>query len=66
MSASTRTYRVCVGHAETEVTANSVSDAIEVARRAFCKEMPRLWDVISALEESRFDVTSIPDEEGVA
>ena len=50
-------YRVQVGHAATTVESASPREAIQEARRQLCLEMPRLWDVITRLEDSKFEVT---------
>jgi hypothetical protein len=39
-----------------EVTGSSIGEAIEQARRTLCAQMPRLWDVVQALDWNRFDV----------
>ena len=53
-----RTIRFCVriGHHAVVVEAPSPHEAICEARRLLCVEMPRLWDVIHHLEDSRFEV----------
>lgn len=49
-------YRVRLGHAEVQVEGHSPHEAIQLARRRLCQELPRLWDVIQTAEESRFQV----------
>ena len=52
----TTTYRVRVGHTEVRVRGRSVAEAIQLARRQLSIELPRLYDVIQAMDESRFRV----------
>jgi hypothetical protein len=49
-------YEVRLGLARVTVAGNDAQDAIRLARKAFCQELPRMWDVIVGLEESRFAV----------
>ena len=49
-------YEVKVGHTAVWVRAGSRDDAIKQARLKLSQDMPRLWDVIHGLAESRFDV----------
>jgi len=49
-------YCVQVGHWSVVVEARGESDAVSAARRKLCEELPRLWDVISELDERRFVV----------
>ncbi|MBX3412851.1 MAG: hypothetical protein KF708_09200 [Pirellulales bacterium] len=49
-------YRVRVGHAEVTVRSQSQEEAIRLARRQLCAELPRLWDVIHRLEDAQFRV----------
>jgi hypothetical protein len=61
-SASTNeliTYRVQVGHTATTVQGRSREEAIREARRKLCQEMPRMWDMIHKLEDSRFEVVAV-------
>jgi hypothetical protein len=53
-------YRVSIGHAVVHVRVDSRESAIREARRRLCLEMPRMWDVIERLADSRFDV--VPPE----
>jgi hypothetical protein len=51
-----RRYRVQVGHTATTVESASPSEAIQEARRRLCLDNPRLWDVITQMEDARFEV----------
>jgi hypothetical protein len=51
-----KTYRVHVGHWEICVKAHDPEEAIQLARRAMAREMPRFYDVIRNLTETRFQV----------
>jgi len=51
-----KTYRVRVGHWEISLKARSADEAIELARRAMARELPRLYDVIRAMTANRFQV----------
>lgn len=53
------TYRVQVGHTSTTVQGRSRDEAIQAARRALCREMPRMWDVIHKLEDDQFVVEQV-------
>jgi hypothetical protein len=50
------TYRVRVCHHEFRVRARDAAEAVELARRQLARELPRMYDAIRALEESRFQV----------
>jgi hypothetical protein len=50
------TYRVRVGHHEFRVIAHDAAEAVEVTRRQLARELPRLYDVIRTLAETRFQV----------
>jgi hypothetical protein len=50
------TYRVRVGHHEFRVKARDAAEAVELARRQLARELPRLYDVIRSLAETRFQV----------
>ena len=50
------TYCVKVGHTEVRVAGRSVQEAIRLARRQLSIELPRLYDVIQAMDESQFHV----------
>jgi len=47
-------YRVRVGHAEVTVRSHSQAEAIQMARRQLCSDMPRLWDVIHRMDDRQF------------
>jgi len=49
-------YRVRVGHHEFRVMARDAAEAIEITRRQLGHELPRLYDIICKLAESRFQV----------
>ena len=49
-------YQVSVGHFTVKVEGRSREEAIVAARRRLCSELPRMWDVIHSLEQSRFQV----------
>jgi hypothetical protein len=49
-------YRVRVCHHEFRVRARDAAEAVALARRQLAQELPRLYDVIRLLEESRFQV----------
>jgi len=51
-----KTYRVRVGHWEILLNAHSSGEAIELARQAMARDLPRLYDVIRAMTASRFQV----------
>ncbi len=53
------TYEVTVGFVKVTVSGNDQEDAIRNARKRFCLEMPRLWDIIRTMEESRFQVLPV-------
>jgi hypothetical protein len=52
----TKIFEVQVGLARVRVEAHSPEEAIHAARQAFCREMPRMWDVIQRLAADRFIV----------
>lgn len=52
-------FFVRVGLTTVTVSGDSRADAIRQARRKLCREMPRMWDVIQSLDESRFQVKSV-------
>ena len=56
INAETTAYDVNVGFARVRVEAESPDAAIDVARQALCREMPRMWDVIWKLAAQRFVV----------
>ena len=47
-------YQVRVGHSKITVRGTNHTEAIQEARRQLCLEMPRMWDVIQALDDTRF------------
>jgi hypothetical protein len=49
-------YRIRIGHHDFRVRARDAAEAVELARRKLAHELPRLYDVIRALAESRFQV----------
>lgn len=49
-------YRVRVGHHKFRVKARDAAEAVLLARRQLARELPRLYDIIRDLEESRFQV----------
>ena len=49
-------YRVKVGHAEVIVKAASAEEAIAFARRQLALEMPRFYDIIRGLDNTKFEV----------
>jgi hypothetical protein len=49
-------FRVRVGHWEIELKAHDAEEAIQIARRKMASELPRLYDIIRSLTESRFQV----------
>jgi hypothetical protein len=49
-------FRVRVGHHEFRIRARDAGEAIEITRRQLAHELPRLYDVISKLAETRFQV----------
>jgi hypothetical protein len=53
------TYREQLGHTTTTVRGRTVAEAIREARRALCKDMHRMWDVIHKLDDSQFVVEPI-------
>jgi hypothetical protein len=53
---TTHRYRVRVGHLEVVVIAHDEAEAITLARCEFAKELPRFYDLIRALESTRFEL----------
>ena len=51
-----RKFQVRLGYNRVEVEGSSQQEAIREAKRRLCLENPRMWDVISRLEDSRFTV----------
>jgi hypothetical protein len=52
-------YRVEVGHVTLSVRGASPAEAIRIARSRLCLELPRLWDVIRSMDDSRFRVVIV-------
>jgi hypothetical protein len=52
----TKPFDVHIGLARVRVEARTPEEAINAAREAFCREMPRMWDVIWKLTAERFVV----------
>jgi hypothetical protein len=55
----TKTFEVHVGLARVRVEAHSPDEAIQIARQAFCREMPRMWDILNSLADERFVVQPV-------
>lgn len=49
-------YRVKVGYIEVVVSGTNEAEAIANARLQLAKDLPRLYDLIRALETTRFEV----------
>ncbi|QEG35379.1 hypothetical protein [Bythopirellula goksoeyrii] len=49
-------YRVKVGHIEVVVSGTDDADAIANARRELARDLPRFYDLIRAMESTRFEV----------
>ena len=56
-------FRVSVGHEQFVVRGADRADALREARRRLCLELPRMWDVIEGLDDSRFEITKIEKAE---
>ncbi len=50
------TYHVRVGHHEFRLMAHDAAEAIALVRRQLAHDLPRLYDVIRNLAETRFQV----------
>jgi len=50
-------FDVRVGLMQVTVKGTNRLEAVENARKQLCKELPRMWDVIQGLAETRFEVT---------
>lgn len=50
-------FRVKVGHIEIVVSGTDDAEAIANARRELARDLPRFYDLIRALEPTRFDVS---------
>jgi hypothetical protein len=53
---ATQLFRVTLGSVSVLVQAGDKQQAVHTARHALCQDLPRLWDVIHAVEEDRFRV----------
>ncbi|MEX1042824.1 MAG: hypothetical protein WDZ51_19480 [Pirellulaceae bacterium] len=53
-------YLVQVGHNQVIVVCATAAEAIGRARKQLCSDFPRLWDVISKLSETKFEVREVP------
>ena len=49
-------FEVCVGFARVSVEGESPREVIENARRQFCLEMPRMWDLFTNMPDQRFQI----------
>jgi hypothetical protein len=49
-------YLVRVGHWEVRLKARDREEAIRLARLQMARELPRLYDVVRALDVARFEV----------
>lgn len=49
-------YEVTVGHARVTIECDDRRQVIPEARRRLSLEMPRLWDMIQTMADSRFEV----------
>jgi hypothetical protein len=49
-------YSIRVGFRKMEVSGRSRAEAIQRAREQLCQDMPRMWDVIQALEVHKFEI----------
>jgi len=49
-------YRVRVAHHEFKIKAHDAAEAMLLAKRQLGRELPRLYDVIGKLAETRFQV----------
>jgi len=54
-----RQFRVDVGHSSVTVSGGSTREAVREAKRRLCADMPRMWDVISAMDARQFQVTRL-------
>lgn len=52
-------YLVTVGFHSVTVNGADREDAIAAARRALCRQLPRLYDVIRNLQSDRFQVSPV-------
>ena len=47
-------FRVKVGFSEVVVHCATRQDAVRMARKELCQEVPRMWDVIQQLDDKQF------------
>jgi hypothetical protein len=52
-------YHVQIGFTTVTVKGQTREDALKEARRQLCLDMPRMWDVIQKLDDSRFVVAAL-------
>ena len=52
-------YSIRVGFRKMEVRGSTREEAIQRAREQLCQDMPRMWDVIQALEVSKFEIQEL-------
>lgn len=52
-------YDVQIGLTHVQVPGRSREEAIHEARRKLCSDMPRMWDLIAAMQEDRFVVSRL-------
>ena len=50
-------FEVCVGFARVRVEGDTPAEVIENARRQFCLEMPRMWDLFTNMPDQRFEIS---------
>ncbi|MBA2113945.1 hypothetical protein [Bremerella alba] len=53
------TYLVRVGHNQITVVCQTAAEAIVRAKQQLRRDFPRMWDVISSLSESKFEVQEL-------
>lgn len=51
-----RDYEVRIGHTRVRVQGRNDADALRQAKNRLCMEMPRLWDVIQAMEVNNIEI----------
>ena len=49
-------YEVRIGHTRVRVQGRSDEEALQQAKNRLCMEMPRLWDVIQAMEINNIEI----------
>lgn len=52
-------YTVQIGHAVVAVKGRCKEEALAIAKRELCTQMPRMWDVITTAEIDRFEINRI-------